>query len=555
MVWRIPQVTENVEMALSRIHSTGETAKQAALFDSLVNEIDRLVSDKEISTALIKLEELRNIQTFGSNIVYYAATRKLYPYCIQGKIKGQYLWVNSEAISHFCFSPSCDRALIVKNRERKIDSKGGVERDNTLMLLDINTGQCIKILDLDYKIKTICFSPDSRLAAWSVEKKWENQDTGKVILWNTVTGEYLHTLNTDEEYFHPDYVAFSPDGAKVFVSDSFNIKAWDILTKECLYTFRISPNCLSASNEGLKAIANDGNMTDFLTGKCISNFKNGVGEICCFSPDSSKVLRSFNDGTMYDDALKLWDIKTDICLLTFHPNVDKRFSCACFSPDGSKIFTSSSNIKNECELTFWDTYSGECLHSINTHGKIKSGCFAPDGRIIFSLEEETIHYGSDCELKLWDIDTQECLHTFGSRKYGQYTFSPDGKRIAYKVNGTIYIYELDYELYFPGWADWDEGAQPYLKIFLTLHPNWTDEDFDNILIPELQRRGYGWLRPEGVKAKLKEMNTSSLIQSTPVQPVIPSQQDNIAQETRLNTQTDQPDKKRSFWKRLTGGGK
>jgi len=45
----------------------------------------------------------------------------------------------------------------------------------------------------------------------------------------------------------------------------------------------------------------------------------------------------------------------------------------------------------------------------------------------------------------------------------------------------------------------------YLDIFLTLHSNWTDEDFNNILIPNLQKCGYGWLRPEGVRAKLDEL--------------------------------------------------
>jgi hypothetical protein len=69
----------------------------------------------------------------------------------------------------------------------------------------------------------------------------------------------------------------------------------------------------------------------------------------------------------------------------------------------------------------------------------------------------------------------------------------------------VLIHELDYDLSFPGWQDWDEGARPYLDIFLTLHPNWTEDDFNNILIPDLQNRGYGWLRPEGVRIKLDEL--------------------------------------------------
>jgi hypothetical protein len=40
--------------------------------------------------------------------------------------------------------------------------------------------------------------------------------------------------------------------------------------------------------------------------------------------------------------------------------------------------------------------------------------------------------------------------------------------------------------------------------FLTLHPHWTDRDFDNILIPDLQNRGYGHLHPQGVKSILTD---------------------------------------------------
>jgi len=68
----------------------------------------------------------------------------------------------------------------------------------------------------------------------------------------------------------------------------------------------------------------------------------------------------------------------------------------------------------------------------------------------------------------------------------------------------VLIFDIDYNLSFQGWADWDESAMPYVQTFLTLHPNYTEADFDNF-ITDLQNRGYGWLRPEGVRAKLIEM--------------------------------------------------
>ena len=84
-------------------------------------------------------------------------------------------------------------------------------------------------------------------------------------------------------------------------------------------------------------------------------------------------------------------------------------------------------------------------------------------------------------------------------------------------DATVRLWELDWDYDFPDPADWDEGARPYLDIFLTLHtpygpdgltrrgkPQWSEGDFQNLL-KDLGYRGYGWLRPEGVRKKLEEL--------------------------------------------------
>jgi len=93
------------------------------------------------------------------------------------------------------------------------------------------------------------------------------------------------------------------------------------------------------------------------------------------------------------------------------------------------------------------------------------------------------------------------------------------------------LWELDWEYEFPGWAEWDDGAQSHLETFVTLHtpcqgplprgreptheeltaaltrsgkPTWTEADFQG-LITTLQHAGFGWLRPEGVRRELEKM--------------------------------------------------
>jgi hypothetical protein len=160
---------------------------------------------------------------------------------------------------------------------------------------------------------------------------------------------------------------------------------------------------------------------------------------------------------------------------------------------------------------------GRCIRTFEGHTDgINSVCFSPDGKTVLSGS-------NDRTIKLWDVAAGQCIHTFEehTNEVRSVCFSPFSTGIISGSYNEFIIYDLDYELSFPGWTNWDEGARPYLDIFLAIHPHWTNEDFDNILIPELQRRGYGWLRPAGVKAILKKMSAGST-------------------------------KKCSFWKRLTG---
>jgi WD40 repeat protein len=516
-IWRIPQVSENVEMALSRIHTTGEATKQAALFNSLVNDVDRLVSGGDILTALIRLEELRNIRTFGNNAAYYAATRKLLPYCIRGKVREQNLRIHLEKCKTFCFSPKGDKILIAQ--DQKLANKT-FKQDNTLLMLwDINAGQCIRTLDIHTEtilnraweyactFDVICFNSDGNQALISCEDNL-------VHLWDLTTGKFIHTF----EHLGVMAVSFSPDGSKIFSKDGHGgMKVWDTVTKECLHTFAGKGN-ITRSPDGLTIFADiSKELIDVSTGQCIGTLE---GETGCFSPDSSQVLVVCKK----EKNMKLWDINARKYIQTFYLS-DTENAPVCFSPDGSLILRGNTQ-----KLSLWHTCTGEHTYIkedsiIDNYGyNFEKVYFSPDGNKILSLETSRsfINY----QLKLWNITTGERLLTFDLGDIPPYeiklSFSPDGKMIAFTSGKEFYLYEFDYELHFPGWKDWDEGARPYLEIFLKLHPHRTEDDFNNILIPDLQNRGYGWLRPEGVKAKLEEISHN---------------------------------KKLSFWKRLTGGGK
>jgi len=133
---------------------------------------------------------------------------------------------------------------------------------------------------------------------------------------------------------------------------------------------------------------------------------------------------------------------------------------------------------------------------------------------------------------LLELATGSCVHTFPERA-DHIAFGLDG-RFVMSAGKSLWSGELDCEYEFPEPADWDEGARPYLETFLTLHtpyagelpsnreptedeaqaaltrastPTWSDEDFKGLLL-ELGYRGYGWLRPEGVRHKLADLARS-----------------------------------------------
>jgi WD40 repeat protein len=121
----------------------------------------------------------------------------------------------------------------------------------------------------------------------------------------------------------------------------------------------------------------------------------------------------------------------------------------------------------------------------------------PDNNIIATAHDESIWLSSMDQRGI-----RQAISTNTSVK--SISVTPDGKYLAAMTARGVEIYRLDYYYKAMSFKDWDDGALPYQEIFLHLHPDYTEADFAN-LITELQNHGYGWLRPEGVRAKMDEL--------------------------------------------------
>jgi WD40 repeat protein len=151
---------------------------------------------------------------------------------------------------------------------------------------------------------------------------------------------------------------------------------------------------------------------------------------------------------------------------------------------------------------------------------------SPDGKYAITAQ------GRD--LYIWDLETgEEQARLEGhSQEITGIAFTPDGHYVvSASEDQTLRVWELDWDYEFPASAEWDEGARPVLDAFLDIHTHyvgalpkdhiptdqeillaassqgkatWSEADFQQLLVA-LGFRGYGWLRPEGVRQKLNEL--------------------------------------------------
>ena len=135
-----------------------------------------------------------------------------------------------------------------------------------------------------------------------------------------------------------------------------------------------------------------------------------------FSPDGSRIVSSSSDKTLI-----LWNAHSGDLLLTLAGH-QAAVGNAAFSPDGRRIVSSSSD--NTVRL--WDAHSGALLLTLAGHqAAVGSAAFSPDGRRIVSSS-------SDNTVRLWDAHSGALLLILTGHQADvrSAAFSPDGSRIV-----------------------------------------------------------------------------------------------------------------------------
>ncbi|MBF0320953.1 MAG: serine/threonine protein kinase, partial [Nitrospirae bacterium] len=297
------------------------------------------------------------------------------------------------------------------------------------------------------------------------------------------------------------------------------IRLWDIQMGACdgVFKYHSAPvTAVAFSRDGKYAISAsmDGSvrLTDIKSRLNLRIFYERQSAATCAvaTPELRSVIVGYEDG-----SLRLWDVDREECVATIKPYNNSVASVA-ISPD-QKYVLSTGTFDNTFHI--WDIGTKKLYRSFKGHtGGVLSAVFSPDGKFIIS--------GSlDGTLRLWDVDSARISRTFTGNTGGVHCvcFGSDAWH-AYSgsADHSLRSYYVDWELEARGFMDWDNGASPYVELFIAGHtpyiknsftrrgnPAWEEKNVES-LISELRLRGFGWLRPDGVYAKLKELQIEAI---------------------------------------------
>jgi len=271
--------------------------------------------------------------------------------------------------------------------------------DHTAKVWDAETGTGHQILK-GHKLPVTCvaWSPDGRFILTG------SQDRTAAV-WDAETGIQLHVLRGHNFDIHG--VAWSPDGKRVLTgSGDKSARIWDVAK-----------------------------------GAVLRTLQGHTADVTCaaWGPDGGCVVTGSRD-----KSAKVWDAEKGTELLALNGHTDWVAS-VCFSPDGARILTGGgyyfgTQTHEPGEAKLWDARDGTELRSLIGHAEGVTGvCFSPDGRRILTGS-------SDTTAKSWDAASAPRPVTFtGSiaADVANSAWSPDGKRILTRGDNAAKVWDAE----------------------------------------------------------------------------------------------------------------
>ena len=356
----------------------------------------------------------------------------------------------------------------------RIAVSGGVH--GTIRLWDTGSGRCLRVLEGHrYRIGSVCLSADGQ---WVLSAAIGE---GSVRLWEVATGACRHVLpgNADSRSAQ---VRFSADGRQAVVGDPRGqIRCWDLRSGHLTQVLDKPPHPALDMFDDM-CLADDGRLAATVTRYRVELWDLAEGRI---TREFALKRSPLPHGTVSLSADGRYAVGGNGDALEHTPN--PRFA----APD---------DLDARGGIQLWDTTTGAVIRTFDPAGGYTNVRLTADGRFAIADSRRS-------HLTIWDVHTGQRVRVLDGPEPGEacLAVTPDGRFVLGCGGGTLRLWELDWDLAAHEPADWHAGATPYLEAFVRRHgPQWTSGDVE-VLLHRLQDAGYGWLRAEGVRARLDRM--------------------------------------------------
>jgi eukaryotic-like serine/threonine-protein kinase len=247
-----------------------------------------------------------------------------------------------------------------------------------------------------------------------------HRSSGKVILWDVVTGAILKTMKNGHR--DVEAVAFGPDGSWAISGGTDKVvRTWDLKTGEEHSQFKLvaSVSKLVLFRDGKRALVGSSTRMRVLALQPYKTMKldssdSKIGPLSvALSPDEKFALSGGVSAT-----IGLWNVETGTFVRAFKPGHTSAIRWLAFAPDGTRVVSASKD--GTCCV--WDVASGEVKQVFDRHGDpVQNAVFFPDGQHVVSI-------GADKFARIWDSRTANEIHAIALPAKGRtLALSADGR--------------------------------------------------------------------------------------------------------------------------------
>ena len=300
----------------------------------------------------------------------------------------------------------------------------------TLHVVDTASGKIITTLTYVGQMVLAVFAPGGIQAVTAT-------NDGRIMLWNTDSGQLLRTTVADPLYIH--CAAISRDGLRIASAASGTAKVWDLSTGALVSTLSGHTGMvrsLQFSPNGMQIATGSDDATiriwETATGRILRTIGEPHGPVSsiAYSPDGSRIAA----GTQ-DTIIRIWSTVSG-SLLAALPGNEYRVESLAYTPDGTRLMSAH---RMGPTLRVWDAWGEAGTKTLIGHTRsIYSLCFSRDDKLLAS--------GSlDGSVRLWDTQLGETTYVLSGHAGGARAIacSPNAPYLASGAAGTgIRIWDI-----------------------------------------------------------------------------------------------------------------